>query len=159
MSIFKKRKNSPIIEDKINALLSGDARNALDWAAFLWANGLKIEWNPRHNGWKFTYRNKLVGTVYVAGADYELIVNFCTRDFDGGGPADDDLKEFVWAHATVCPHGCGAATICERSQKNISIFGKEYENICITPLMIINPDVKDLGYAKKLVLMLKQNQT
>jgi len=154
-----KRKKELSIEEVINKKLKGEAQtNALGFVAFLRAEGFSLKWNPKHNGWRFEFERNLVGMVYVARAGCELIVNICTLDFDGGGPADDELKEFAWAHAVACPLGCDGTEICEKSQKNLAIFGRVYENICITPLMIMNPDAKDLEHAKKLVLMIRQNR-
>ena len=148
-----------IIENVANAALKGDAQaNALNWVAFLRENDFLIAWDAQHNGWSVNYKNNRVGSVYILSDENMLAIIFTTRDFDGGGTVDDDLKEFAWAHTVVCPQGCDGTTICDMSQKNIRIFGKEYENICISPLSMFNPNAKDLEYAKKLMLMIKQNR-
>ena len=107
---------------------------------------------------RINYKSGLVSCAYVGVAECDFIINFCTLDFDNGGFVDDGLKKFTLAHVVVCPQGCDGLEICERSQKHVKVFEKEYENICISPLQIINPDTTGFEYAKKLILMVKQNR-
>jgi len=145
------------IENAINDLLDGENKNnALDWVAFLNANNFMAVWNPENKQLRINYKDVLVSCSYVDVAGADFIINFCTLDFNDSSSANGDLKEFTWKHTVVCPQGCGEQTICEISQKQIKIFGKEYDNICISPLQIINPDRNDFKYAKKLMQIIKQ---
>jgi len=152
-------KNSIKPENKIKDVLNGDKqKNALDFIEFLQANEFMLkERDENGNGWNATYDGILTNCIYFDVAGFEFIINFCTLDFNGDGFIDDDLKNFTWAHTVICPQGCGSSEICEKSQKHIKIFGKDYENICISPLQFLNPDADDLPYIKKLILMIKQN--
>jgi len=151
-----KRKKQPIIEARINEKLSGNVRkNALDYVAFLRVNGFKIEWVEKHNGWNVRKKKAYPAFLNVGGGSgdrNEFGIVFNSGDFKG--PADDALKEFAWAHVLVCPSGCGGSEICELSRKRLTVFGKDYENVCIAPLDFWNLEGRDLEMAKRLVVML-----
>ena len=132
-------------------------KDALDFIDFLRLNGFILTELDDVHGWSVNYKGTPAICVYFDVAGFEFVIDVCTRDFNSDGLLDNELKEFTWTHTCICPQGCDGTTICDRSQKNIKIFGKEYENICITPLQFFNPDVKDFTQVKKLILMLKQN--
>jgi len=151
------------VEEKINEVLSGDAlKNALDFVAFLRANGITPEGHGDFGG-AVMYANVSVGYLVVNGAaefpgPWTMWFNSC--EFGDNGPVDDALKETAWAHASVCGHfssggkhcGCGDQPGFRRT-----IFGKVFENRCHSPLMFWNPDAKTLEHVKTLLLMLAQN--
>ena len=146
-------KMNPEIEDVIREKLTGDAqKNALDFTSFLRANGFSLDEDKK---WSIACGDKTVGYVHVALPGFDLIVNFAACDFNGGGAVDDDLKEFAWAHVTVCPKGCGGTMSCDRSEIRNTIFGKEFERTCTCPLQFFNPDAKAFEKINKLLLMLK----
>ncbi|MCL2461712.1 MAG: hypothetical protein FWF44_03540 [Defluviitaleaceae bacterium] len=156
---MSEQKKYNTIEESINDLLNGEnQKNARDWVIFLRANEFALVWNPKDKQLRIDYKDRIVSCSYVDVGGADIIINFCTLDFDDGRPVSDDLKEFTLSHVVVCPQGCDAHAICEKSQKSIKIFGQEYENICISPLQIINPDAKDFEYAKKMILMVKQKR-
>jgi len=145
----------PTIEEEIKNALSGDVlKNALDFVDFLKANDFSPERSDEHGGWDIICKGRNIVFAKVIGDENVFAIVFSACDFDGGGLADDDLKEFAWAHVTVCPTGCGGTTICEMSQKRVAIFGKEYENVCIAPLECFNLDTHELKKAQKLMQML-----
>lgn len=132
------------IEHVIRKTLTGDAqKNALDYVAFLAANGIKRL--PFENGWCY--------------ADGSVLY------FDGGakipGPwtiwaidvavfaVDDALKAFAWSYANNC--GCGAQPGLRKT-----LFGREFDHICTATLMFTNPDAATLSSIKKLALMNKR---
>ena len=157
---MSEQNNGLKIEDQIKHGLNGDVqKNALDFANFLRTNNFSAEWNEKHDGWNVIYKGWNMVFSKVISDENVFAIVFNTCDFDGDGPADDDVREFAWAHVVVCPRGCGSATICEMSQKHIKVFGKEYENICVAPLECFNLDGKDLENAKRLMLMLKQKRS
>ena len=152
------------IENKINNVLTGDARvNALDFTAFLRANGITPEMHESGGGWSVMYSGESIGFILVNGAEqfpgpWTIWFNSC--EFGDGSDADYDLKETAWTHASICGNfssggkncGCGDQPGFRRN-----IFGKIYENRCHSPLMFSSPDAKTLEYVKKLMLALKQN--
>ena len=147
------------VENAIKEKLTGDTqKNAMDFIVFLRANEFTLKEHEEHgHSWSVIYKGIFPVLIHFDVAGFELVIDLCTRDFYGDGILDNDLKEFIWAHTVNCPDGCDGTTICDRSQKNIKIFGKEYKNICITPLQILNPNANDFAQTKKLFLLLKQN--
>lgn len=153
-----------VIEAEIRETLRGDAlQNALDFTAFLRTNGISPEFHESGTGWSLLYAEKSIGYVIINGAeqvDEPWIVwfNFC--DFGCGEAVDEDVKETAWAHASICGNyesggkncGCGDQPGFHRT-----IFGRDFENRCHSPLMFISPDAKTLGNIEKLLLLLKEN--
>jgi len=151
-----KKKMYRAFEDQIHGELTGEAqKTALEFAAFLRANKLTLERLDDCDGWN----------VYIKGINSAFVQFFGDRNnfnvvlhistYDGESPVDDELKEFAWAHVVLCPQGCGGPKLCEESQNRRTIFGKEYESTCQSPLAFIAPDAYDLIKVQKLMLMLK----
>lgn len=124
------RKKGPVIEERIHERLSGGAqKSALEYVAFLRANGFKIKWIQEHNGWSVqkekaspVYLNVggVVDGMDAKGNRFGIVFNH--GNFQG--PADGDLKEFAWAHVLECPKGCGGTEICERAKSALRFSGK-----------------------------------
>lgn len=145
------------VEDVINEKLKGDAqKNALDFADFLSTSSLTLDPNDDGGGWAVggTVGNS-IGYMLINGepqmpGPWTVWLNSC--DF-GNSTADDELKETAWAHANECAK-------CHPGWKDCgggdgTIFGKEFERLCHSPLAFTNPDAKTLESLKKLILMLK----
>ena len=150
-----KRKMHRAFEDQINALLSGDAqKNALEFAAFLRANRLSLERLDDCDGWNVYVKGINSAFVQIFGGrnNFNIVLHIST--YDGESPVDDELKEFTWTHVLLCP-GCGAPTFCEESQNRRTIFGREYESTCQSPLVFLDPGAEDLVKIQKLLLVLK----
>ena len=146
------------IEDQIRSGLSGDVqKNALGFAAFLRANDFSLEWNEQHELWSIFCKDKNIVGSKVIGDENVFAIVFNTCDF-GDGPADDDVKEFTWAHMVNCPNGCCGPKICEMSVKHRTVFGKEYSNTCVAPMECFNLGADELLKAQTLMLMLKAKQ-
>jgi len=144
------------IEEVIREKLTGDAqKNAMDFVAFLRANELTLTANSDGQGWAVggTVGNS-IGYMWITGTEqfpgpWTFWFNSC--DF-GGNSADDELKKITWAHASPCGHchpgwkDCGGG--------NRTMFGREFENLCHSPLMFANPDAETVENMNKLMLML-----
>ena len=147
------------MENAISEKLTGDSKkNALDFAAFLRANGLLTDSNGDGEGWAVggTVGNS-TGFMLVNGAaqmpgPWTVWFNSC--DFGDYGAADDDLKETAWAHTSICGHCHAGWKDCGGGDR--VIFGKEFEGLCHSPLMFTDPGAKTLGNIKKLMLMLQE---
>jgi len=151
-----------MVEDKIREVLSGgELENALDFAAFLRANGFAPEFHESGDGWSVMSGDESVGFISVTGAGempgpWTVWFNSC--DF-GGGPADDGLKKTAWAHASVCGNFSSGGKVCgcgDQPGFTMTIFGKEFKNRCHSPLMFTDPGGETLENMKKLMLMLKR---
>jgi len=153
--MFKRKKNL-IIEEGIAKRLTGNAqKNALDFVAFMRANDMSIDPNNGGDGWAVGGKEgDSLGYAIVNGASefpgpWTLWFNVC----DFAGDADDALKEAAWTHASPCGK-------CHKGWENCGggnrvIFGKEFDRLCHSPLMFVNPDAQALEHIKKLLLMLK----
>ena len=149
--MFNRKKN---LEKEINKNLSGDIQKiALDWAAFLRAKDeLSVE-QLSCGGWNI-YR-KGINSAYMAfyrdRNAFDIVLHISS--YDGENPVDDDLKEFAWSHVVHCPQGCGSSSFCEESRNRRTIFGKEYESLCQSPLHFSNPNVEELKKIQELLLL------
>jgi hypothetical protein len=142
------------LEKAIKRRLTGDAqKNALDFAAFLRVNDLSLERGIGFDGWNVYAKKTQIAMLAVDGEKNEFRIVLHVSGYDG--PADDDLREFAWAHVVLCPQGCGSPTFCDESRNRRTILGKEYESTCQSPLTFFNLDAEDLEKAEKLILMLK----
>ena len=165
MSIFKKRKQAPAIEEAITTKLKGDAQtNALDFVAFLRANGISLDYNAGESK-KRSIWNGAVGGVVGNSIGYITINGdkkcpgpwtfwFNSCDFDGSDAADEAFKNAIWAFASPCQRCNDNWEKCMGSGKR-TILGKAFENQCHSPLMFCNPDAKTLEHMKQFLLYLK----
>lgn len=158
MSEQNNAKARPLIEDKINNLLTGDAlKNALDFVAFLRENQLLLDSNGDGEGWAVGgLVGDSVGFMLVNGAaqmpgPWTIWFNSC--DFQESGLTDDELKETAWAHANACGHCHAGWRDCGGGER--TIFGKTFDRLCHSPLAFTNPGAQTLERMKKLILMLK----
>ena len=153
------------IEEKIMEILNGDAqKNALDFAAFLRANEISLNYNPDESDSKPIWNGAVggivgnsIGYVTINGDEHcpgpwTFWYNSC--DFDGSESADDEFKNAIWAFASPCGRCNENWEKCRGSGKR-TILGKEFENQCHSPLMFCNPDAKTLENMKKFLLYLK----
>jgi len=147
----------PAVEDAITQKLTGEAqKNALDLVAFLRANEMALDSNNDDGeGWA-------VGGVVGDSAGFMLVNGspqfpgpwtlwFNSCEFDG--PVDDELMETVWAHASPCGKCHAGWADCGGGDR--TIFGRDFDRLCHSPLMFTDPDGKTLESVKKLLLMSK----
>jgi len=139
-------------EETIKTTLTGETqKNALDFAAFMAANGIitgenhgTVEYNGTTLAWMhmdgkpdlpgpWTVWPDLIGTV------------------PDGFEFDDAMKEIAWKNVNICA-SCGS-DCAPGSSKNI--FGKDFENVCGAILAFTDPDVETLKCLKRLMELVK----
>ena len=152
------------IEDVIKEILTGQMQqNALDYVAFLKANGMIPEepefYAPAHT-------QCFVGSIGILSIDdCPPDWGFCTRNWDQvfyrseyqDFPADEKVKEFAWEHPGTCRNfktngkecGCGF-----QPGRHVTIFGKDIYYTCHGGLSFTNPDGEELELLKKLTMVL-----
>ena len=142
------------VYDEINEFLTGETlKNALDFMAFLKENemiagGHHGEVSYKNNSMCFLYFGTGLEfpapwTVYIEG-DYNAIYN----DF----AVDERVKEIAWANI----HSCGSCGGC-RPGKTVSIFGKEFKNVCCNAqLAFCKPVIETLDCIEKILKMRKR---
>ena len=142
------------IEQVINDKCTGDAqKNALNFAAFCGANEIILTPNEDGTGWAVGgVEGDSLGYLFLTGAEqfpgpWTLWFNSC--DFDD--TADDALKEAAWAHASPCGRCHAGWEDCGGGKR--TIWGREFEYLCHSPLMFHDPDAPTLEKAEKLLLM------
>ena len=140
------------IENELMEALSGDRlSNALDFIAYMKASGMTI--HAEHYG-AFEHNGEWVCIVCIIPIDgvpnWTIFDNPLTGKFDDF-PADEDLKEFAWAHVNVCT-SCGGSSGCgSQPGRNKTIFGKEFKNVCTSDVAFWNPDIESLNKIKRMI--------
>jgi hypothetical protein len=155
-----------LIVDAINNVLKGDAqKNALDFVAYLMASEMLFErgkgyWEDKIY-WMIKYKDEYVCFILINGSEDKTETEGWTiwsDDSDSNWfsnfPLDEQLKEIAWKNVDVCTNcgGCG-----NPGGTHKTIFGKEFDNICITTMKFINPDAEALKCVKKMVEIRKNN--
>ena len=152
MSIFKKRKQTPAIEEAIREKLKGDAqKNALDFVAFARANGWT---NDDEYSSNFYYRGKptFVLLCFEKSENYPDgewgIYNYPTSEHDDF-PLDESMKDFLWANVKTCTGQCGCPNWPRGG--NQTVYGKEFQSVCSSTITFSNPDAEALEKIKVLM--------
>jgi hypothetical protein len=145
------------LEDVMRDVLHGDAlSNALDFAAFLRTNGISIIPHNYGEGWAIGGEVESSTGYLLLGSEDQLhgpwTFWFNSRDFED--TADETLKETAWANANLCSKCHDGWGECRGGEK--VIFGKQYDNLCHSPLMFKDPDTKTLENMKKLLFLAKR---
>ena len=155
-----------ILEERIKNVLNGEAqKNALDFAAFLQSNNFECELNEdettKYNlsGWNGAIGGVVgnsIGYMYFDGNSIEnhwcIFLN--SYDFGEINTLSDETKETIWS----CLNKCGK---CNDNWENCrggnkTILGKEFDDLCHSPLMFKNSDAETLVNVKNMLLLLKK---
>ena len=138
---------------RMSDVLSGDTlKNALDFAAFLRANGLTVG----ENLGEVTYAGEGMCYMHIDGSEqvpgpWTIWIG---GDFSGERadvPIDEDMKRIAWEHVNFCAD-CGGD--CSPGTTKV-IFGREYDGVCSSDMMFTDPDAQALECAERLLLMKK----
>ena len=154
-------------EDAISKIFTGETQqNALNFVRYLDSLGMTAAGNEI--GGRFYYKGKKVCDIHILNIDDEF----------GGYPdpwtvwmgrhillgseniwVDECFKEIVWAHAHQCENcfsGRSAAdgTWC-RGDKRVTIFDRDFDNLCLNPIAFTDPNAEEVECMKKLVEMKK----
>jgi hypothetical protein len=148
------------IENFIGEVLTGDAqKNALEFVAYLKASEMLFErgkgyWEDKLY-WLITYKDEYVCFILINGSEEKTEPDGWTIWSDDSGsawfedfPIDEHIKEIAWKNVDFCAN-CGSCDNPGGTRK--TIFGKEFNNVCITTMKFINPDVEALECVKKMV--------
>jgi hypothetical protein len=142
----------PEIEKKLKDTLSGDLlENVLDFVAFLREIGMTPDENSR-----FHYMGEMT-CILVFFKDTNnpqgmLFVCDCPIREHDGFPIDDSVKKFAQSNIKKCDN-CG----CEHEARGATktVFGKEYDNLCSSEVIFVNPDAEALVKVKILMELWK----
>jgi len=137
-------------EEKIISTLGGNAqKNALDFAAFLMANGMIVDESHSQiicNGKVLAYMH-MDGNTEMPGP-WSVWPEGDFSTVSQGYDFDETMKEIAWAHINKCGK-CGQP--CSPGS-NKTLFGKEFENVCGSVMVFTDPSADGLICLQKLLL-------
>ena len=159
-----------IIEKFITEVLTGDAQhNALEFAAYLRASEMLFErgtgyWEGKLY-WMIKYKGESVCYILLGAEEKPGPGPWIVWSDDSGSncfadfPLDEHMKEIAWKNIDICtdPVNCGACNKRGYTNKTKTLFGKEFNNVCLTTFRFTDPDVEELEFMKKLVEIRKND--
>jgi len=146
-------------EKAVISILNGETReNLLDFARYLRFLGMMVSGNSDDG--QVIFKDKKVCDFHFSG-------NFCgypapwtvwmTGDYGTETesiPNNERLMEIVWANVHFCEN-CGGSSHWCGSGKRRKIFGRDFENLCVSPIVFNGSDFETVECMKKLVEMRK----
>ena len=152
------------IENHIDDVLADEARkNALELAAFLRVNEMQFErgmgyWQDKFY-WMIKYKDEYVCFILISNGEDNTEPDGLTIWTDNSGsnwfedsPLDERMKEIAWKHIDICGK-CGGCENPGGSHK--TVFGKDFNDVCITTMRFENPDAETIECVKKLLELRK----
>lgn len=148
------------IENMIGDVLTGDMqKNALKFFSYLIASDMLLERSKGYWAdklyWMVKYEDEYVCFILLNGSEDKAEHEGWTIWTDDSGSdcfvdftPDESMKEIVWNHIDTCAR-CGGCKHPGGSRK--ILFGKAFENVCVTAMKFINSDADTLACVKKLV--------
>ena len=144
------------IEDVIGEHLTGDTRkNAQDFTSYLRVDNMTFDdsgycWSPEYYG-KPLFHIKFDGF----GNEPDKWIIWSAEDYNGDSAdsADERVKQFAWANVCFCG-SCGGDCAPGRT---VLIFGKQFDKVCHSALIFVNPDAEAIESLKKLADIRKSN--
>jgi len=138
------------IESNLKENLSGDVlTNALDFVTHLKSMGMTAD-----DGARFSYKGELM-CILIHFKDEKnpsgaLFICDCPIYAHEQFPIDENVRNYVQASVQKCKGDvCG----CDHKERGATkmVFGKEFDNLCSSEIMFMNPDAE--AYEKIKVLM------
>ena len=156
------------IEQYIGQILTGGPRkNASEFAAYLRANEMRFErergyWEDKYY-WGISYNGEYVCSVLISNYEKTDPESWTVWSDSSGSKwyenslLDEHLKETAWENVDICGD-VGECGYCGHSGGiSKKIFGKEFNNVCLTVFRFNNPNVSTVECIKKLVEIRKSD--
>jgi len=143
------------IEDIINDTLKGDAmKNALELIAYLREAekpaycSITMHDEKDESGWIVSN----LGFMIITGSDdfpgpWTMWIGANNLGEHSETPIDAHIKEFAWSHVSPCGNCGGECSLGTRTK----IFGRDFENVCQSNLIFIDPDAETVEDMKKII--------
>jgi hypothetical protein len=156
------------IEDIIGEVLIGDAqKNALDFVAYLRSSEMQFErekgyWEDKYY-WGIKYANKFVCFILINSEGKTDPESWTIWSDDSGSNTfgdcqlDEHIKEILWKNVDICGNCGGCSHYKNPGGTRKTIFGKEFDNVCITTMRFTTPDTKTVECVKKMVEIRKND--
>jgi len=177
----EQERTKPEIDDLIPFYLDGEPRkNAVEFVAYLRADGLKLRWNGR-NSWKTNYKGNPICQIFICFPnDYRdrpreywfIIPHFKHLNEYENIIITENWQSYFWKDIFTCPHnpeygqpdkGCKHPERKCAGGRDITYLGKEFKGAAwCAPLEWIrftDPGEKEIGMIKKLIELEKQART
>jgi hypothetical protein len=144
-------------EEYIKENLIGDTQqNALNFVRHLASIGMTSGGSA--NDGQFIYKGVKVCNTYFGNSKYTGYPEPWTIWTEGeyseeieSIPFNDRMKEIAWANVHNCDENCpNRNTWCSAGQRKI-IFGREFDNVCVSVMGFTNPDTEAVECTKKLM--------
>jgi hypothetical protein len=148
----------------LGGALTGDARkNATNFFEYLIKSEIQLErgkgyWEDKRY-WMAKFKGEYVCFILINGGEDITESMGWVIWLDGGGEnwadnsvLDERTIEIAWRHVDICGN-CGGCKSPGGSRK--MIFGKEFDNVCITAIRFDNPDAETTACVKELVAFKK----
>jgi hypothetical protein len=155
------------IENYINEVLTGnEQKNALDFVAYLRASEMLFErgggyWEDKLY-WYIKFKNEYVCYILIGSEEKPGPGPWIIWSDDSGSnwftnfPLDEHMKKIAWKNVSICGN-CGGCDNRGYTRKTKTIFGKEFNNVCLTTFSFTDPDVEELEFMKKMVELRKND--
>ena len=147
-------------EDSIRKIPAGETRqNILGFLQYL--NSLGMVFAGNTDDGRVIYKGKKVCDFHISG-DYSGYPGpwtvWMTGDFGTETeclPDDTRLMEIAWANVHPCDN-CGGSSVWCGTDKRRKVFGRDFENLCVSPIAFTGSDSEAVGCMKKMAKMRKQ---
>ena len=146
------------IEDVIGERFTGDIRkNATDFVEHLELDESQMAFDEGGFCWSPEYKGKPLFHIKMSGFNNEpgSWIIWSADDYNGdcADSTDEKIKEFAWANISPCGN-CGG---CKNPGRSVVVFGKQFDKVCHSALIFVNPDAEAIESLKKLADIRKSN--
>lgn len=143
------------IEDYIKEHLTGEARKtAFNFVSFLREHHIAFYkdnggcWKDKIYYW-LKYKDNCV--AFIAVNDPDEPENCWTVWSDdckayAADMAEQDMKKTAWKYVNFCS-SCGSCG----GGKQKTVFGKDFDGVCVCTFRVDNPDASDLNFLKRMI--------
>ena len=139
------------IEKTISEALKGDAqKNAMDFLVFLNANEMLA--GGEHGA--VSYKGENVCYLHIDGSDEAPGPWTVWLDGDYSGEPENRIIEIAQKNVNICAN-CGCD--CNPGSRK-SIFGKEFDNVCVGAAMAFNNPCAEILECIKKLIIIKKNE-
>ena len=154
------------IESFISKILPKDAqKRALDFISYLRKNEMLFErgvgyWSDKFY-WVVKYKGECVCFILIndtedktEAAGWTVWSDDSDLNWFADFLLDENVRETAWKNVDICVN-CGGCKNPGGTSK--TIFGKNFDSVCITAMKFVNPEAEELKCMKKMVEISKKN--
>ena len=157
------------IENAICEVLTGDVqKNALNFVAYLRVNEMVIEreiggyWDDKFY-YAISYNDEFVCFILIGATEEDssepwVVWSDSSRSkWYENASLDEQQKEIAWKYVDICGGGDDCGSCGNPGGIDKTIFGKEFNNVCLTVFRFDNPNAVAVECLKNLVEIRKND--